>query len=146
MLDCCCHCYYVQYKSSSPWVKVCVPIHDFYKFNSCSKIQHRNVVKFVGACTKPPNLYLVTGKTSSCYSFLIDWKVNVMGKTYCEFQCIFFSQNTCLVEVCSTFCINRRQPLLFHLYSKWPLMFPKEWNICIRIISYIGTLKRLIFW
>ncbi|XP_068482385.1 serine/threonine-protein kinase STY46-like isoform X4 [Phaseolus vulgaris] len=25
-----------------------------------SKIQHRNVVKFVGACTKPPNLYLVT--------------------------------------------------------------------------------------
>ncbi|WVZ19986.1 hypothetical protein V8G54_007308 [Vigna mungo] len=25
-----------------------------------SKIQHKNVVKFVGACTKPPNLYLVT--------------------------------------------------------------------------------------
>ncbi|CAJ1973163.1 unnamed protein product [Sphenostylis stenocarpa] len=25
-----------------------------------SKIEHKNVVKFVGACTKPPNLYLVT--------------------------------------------------------------------------------------
>ncbi|TKY75293.1 Serine/threonine-protein kinase HT1 [Spatholobus suberectus] len=37
-----------------------------------SKIQHKNVVKFVGACTKPPNLYLVTEYMSggSMFDFL----------------------------------------------------------------------------
>ncbi|KAK7283439.1 hypothetical protein RIF29_12955 [Crotalaria pallida] len=37
-----------------------------------SKIQHKNVVKFVGACSKPPNLYLVTEYMSrgSMYDFL----------------------------------------------------------------------------
>ncbi|MED6106355.1 hypothetical protein PIB30_004130 [Stylosanthes scabra] len=37
-----------------------------------SKIQHKNVVRFFGACTKPPNLYLVTEYMSggSIYDFL----------------------------------------------------------------------------
>ncbi|XP_027354325.1 serine/threonine-protein kinase STY46-like isoform X2 [Abrus precatorius] len=37
-----------------------------------SKIQHKNIVKFVGACTKPPNFYLVTEYMSggSMYDFL----------------------------------------------------------------------------
>ncbi|XP_029127866.1 serine/threonine-protein kinase STY46 isoform X2 [Cajanus cajan] len=37
-----------------------------------SKIHHKNVVKFVGACTKPPNLYLVTEYMSggSMFDFL----------------------------------------------------------------------------
>ncbi|XP_061361259.1 serine/threonine-protein kinase STY46-like [Gastrolobium bilobum] len=37
-----------------------------------SKIQHKNVVKFVGACTNPPNFYLVTEYLSggSMYHFL----------------------------------------------------------------------------
>ncbi|KAK7409886.1 hypothetical protein VNO78_00269 [Psophocarpus tetragonolobus] len=37
-----------------------------------SKMQHKNVVKFVGACTKPPNLYLVTEYMSggSMFDFL----------------------------------------------------------------------------
>ncbi|XP_057435115.1 serine/threonine-protein kinase STY46-like isoform X2 [Lotus japonicus] len=37
-----------------------------------SKVQHKNVVKFVGACTKPPNLNLITEYLSggSMYDFL----------------------------------------------------------------------------
>ena len=28
----------------------------------CRKVQHKNVVQFIGACTKPPNLCIVTSK------------------------------------------------------------------------------------
>lgn len=29
---------------------------------TCRKVRHKNVVQFIGACTKPPSLCIVTGK------------------------------------------------------------------------------------
>lgn len=32
--------------------------------DTCRKVRHKNVVQFIGACTKPPSLCIVTGKLS----------------------------------------------------------------------------------
>ena len=31
----------------------------------CRKVRHKNVVQFIGACTKPPNLSIVTGRETT---------------------------------------------------------------------------------
>lgn len=39
----------------------------------CRKVRHKNVVQFIGACTKPPSLCIVTGewsKFSTKFNFL----------------------------------------------------------------------------
>jgi hypothetical protein len=30
----------------------------------CRKVRHKNIVQFIGACTQPPNLCIVTGTLS----------------------------------------------------------------------------------
>jgi hypothetical protein len=32
------------------------------------KVRHKNVVQFIGACTNPPNLCIVTGMTALCFA------------------------------------------------------------------------------
>lgn len=34
--------------------------------HTCRKVRHRNVVQFIGACTRQPNLYIVTGIQLFC--------------------------------------------------------------------------------
>ncbi len=49
----------------------------------CRRVRHKNVVQFIGACTKPPNLCIVTGR----YIF-ISPKVLIHLALHCHTFCL----------------------------------------------------------
>lgn len=91
-----------------------------FNMNSCSEIQHKNVIKFIGAGTKP-KFYLVTGKIclSECSEHCVLYFVYYIGNSIVNFNTQFIlPQNICLAEICMTLYIYKRPSLLFHLCSK----------------------------
>lgn len=55
---------------------------------SCREVQHRNVVRFIGACTKSPHLCIVTGMASEgkLYSLLCPYAVALVAYLYSFMQ------------------------------------------------------------
>lgn len=71
------------------------------------KVRHKNVVQFIGASTKPPNLCIVTGMVeelvvSSCPFSCCDGNIVIMSEP--SYFPLF--QNLCPVEVCMITSIN----------------------------------------
>jgi hypothetical protein len=72
------------------------------------KVRHKNVVQFIGACTKPPTLCIVTGTFKKMFYFELshfsDCDGDCNNMTTIIYFCVF--QNICLVAVYMIIFIN----------------------------------------
>lgn len=121
----------------------------------CRKVRHKNVVQFIGACTQPPNLCIVTGKYtrifnnidtvysrflfvtsishSWCYYYLLlplsfwNWIQKVLPFLYVRFIMCFY----CFI--CRTF-----HPTYW--YQFWMLMLYQ--NLCHEEVSMTSCINR----
>jgi hypothetical protein len=66
-------------------------------FDHCRKVRHKNVVQFIGACTKPPILCIVTGAQTNdfvlfpLYYFTSSWYNIVLSLDFRVF--VYFIMN-----------------------------------------------------
>lgn len=60
--------------------------HFGFHLSECREVRHKNVVRFIGACTKAPHLCIITGRTSC----LEKKKKKEEGRTSCKTQIFGF--------------------------------------------------------
>lgn len=117
--------------------------HFLWDFSFSRKIRHKNIVRFLGACTKPKTLCIVTGNISANNDSSWYAKFNLI--TFSSIKTYAFHQNLWKMEACMTSFTSVKVLSSFLVCSKLQLIYQKGWIICTKTELFIEIWRLPIF-